>query len=152
MTITVNSNCTSILVNSDNFNGNNISNSLSLIINGGTAVVLVPLSNATSYTITPASLDLDVFVEGVYQIELSSVLSDSSVVEDRGCTAVICALKCSESTLLLYKDPINIMKVLALEGLQAATDCVTCSCSLMTDFYNIIKDDESTCSCGCCQS
>ena len=152
MTITVNSACTSILVDSATFNAFNISNTIILVVNGGTEIELTPAANATSYTITPATLDLEEFVEGVYDIRLSAVLLDSSVSEDTGCTAVICSLKCDDTTLALYSDSSNIVKILALEGLQAATNCVTCSCDLMTTFYNIINNNESTSTCGYCQS
>lgn len=152
MTLTVNSTCTSILIESESFNPSNISNTISLIINGGTAIELTPSASATSYTITPTTLSETAFTEGVYEVNLSSVLTDSSVSEDRGCTAVVCTLKCAQDTLSLYSDKANITKVLALEGLLAANDCVTCSCDLMTTFYNIINNNESTCSCGCCQS
>lgn len=150
MTLTVASECVSILIESDLFNITNESNSVSVKINGGTAVVLTPTASATSYTITPELLDVETLTEGVYDITLTSVLLDSSVQTDQGCVPILCDFLCQDSTLSWYKDTTNIDKVLALEGIKAATDCVTCGCSVMLTLYNSLSNDSTpSCGCGC---
>jgi len=150
MTLTVNSDCTEILINSELFSITNSSNILSIKVNGGTALEVVLLSNITSYTLTPGDLDLTTFTEGVYDITLTSVLLDNSVATDQGCAYVLCDLLCQDSTLLWYSDKTQIEKVLALEGIKAAANCETCSCSLMLTLFNSLSNDTTTsCGCGC---
>lgn len=150
MTLTVNSDCTEILIASDLFSITNDSNVLSVKINGGSALEVELLSNITNYTLTPEDLDLTAFTEGVYDITLTSVLLNNSVATDQGCAYVLCTLLCDNTTLSWYKDSTNIEKVLALEGIKAAANCETCSCSLMLTLFNSLSNDPTTtCGCGC---
>lgn len=150
MTLTVASECASILVESALFNITNESNSISVKINGGTAIVLTPTASATNYTITPELLDVETFSEGVYDITLTSVLLDSSIETDQGCAPIICDLLCQDTTLAWYADTANVDKVLALEGIKAAADCETCGCAIMLTLYNSLSNDSTpSCGCGC---
>lgn len=150
MTLTVSSTCTNIVVDSDLFNITNISNSIAVKINGGTAITLTPSASASSYTITPELLNLTTLTEGVYDITLSVVLVDNSVATEQGCAPVICDLLCKNSTLSWYTNTNNMEKVLALEGLKVAANCETCGCSLMLGLYNTLTNDTTTtCGCGC---
>lgn len=150
MTLTVNADCTEILIASEVFSITNDSNTLSIKINGGTALEVELLSNITNYTLTPEDLDLTTFTEGVYDITLTSVLLDDSVATDQGCTYVLCDLLCQDTTLLWYGDSASIEKVLALEGIKASANCETCSCSIMLSLYNSLSNDTTTiCGCGC---
>ncbi len=150
MTLTIASQCASILVDSDLFNITNISNSIAVKINGAAAITLTPSASASNYTITPELLDLDTFTEGVYDITLSSVLIDSSTATDQGCAPIICDLLCKDSTLAWYADVSKIDKALALEGIKAAANCETCGCSIMLTLFNSLTDASApTCGCGC---
>lgn len=150
MTLTVTSPCASILVESPLFNITNNSNSISVKINGASAIVLTPTDSATSYTITPELLGLETMPQGVFDITLESVLVDTSVVKDQRCVALLCDLLCDDNTLSLYEGTDNIVKVLALEGIKAATDCETCGCDIMLALYNTLIDDTTTTiGCGC---
>lgn len=150
MTITVTSPCASMLVESDLFNITNTSNSIAVKINGGTAITLTPTASAANYTITPALLGLESFTEGVYDITLTSVLVDTTVASEQRCVPILCDLLCQDTTLSWYNGTDNIAKALALEGIQAATDCETCGCSIMLALYNTLIDDTTpTIGCGC---
>lgn len=150
MTLTVTPECASILVESDLFNITNTSNSITVKINGGSAIILTPAATVGSYTITPELLDLTTFTEGVYDITLSSVLVDSTSSTDQGCAPIICDLLCQDTTLAWYGDTSNIAKVLALEGIKAAAGCETCGCSIMLALYNSLSDEPTpSCGCGC---
>ena len=136
MTIQVNSTCTSIAIASNNFNASNRSNTLLVSVNGGEATSITLAANATSYTLLPAALGVTSFEEGVYSIKLTSVLSNNSTTDDQGCTAVICQLKCANTTTAWYLDSSqeSLLKVLALEGLISASGCVSCGCDLLNSF------------------
>lgn len=150
MTITVTSPCASMLVESSLFNITNTSNSISVKINGGTEIILTPADTAVNYTITPLLLEVDSFAQGVYDITLTSTLIDTTVAKDQRCVALLCDLLCENSTLALYENTDNIVKVLALEGIKAATDCETCGCDVMLALYNTLIDDTTTTiGCGC---
>jgi hypothetical protein len=149
MTTVPNSTCTSVTITSSNFNASNLSNSLAVSINGGTAVTINLPASTTSYTFNAASLSVDTLPVGVYEFTLSSVNSLSVSLTDKKCLPLVCSLVCDENILDYYKDKETFSKALAMEALKITTDCDTCTCSLMQNFYNHIIDDTSTTNCGC---
>lgn len=152
MILTVNSDCTSVLIQSDVFNTDNTSNVLSVSINGGAATEIeLSSSIATSYTFNAASLDLDALEAGVYEFLITATLADTTVQTDLGCTALLCAYECDVDTLELYSDVANIDKILAYEGLKNFANCSTCSCTLANTLHNAFTNTTTTnaTSCGC---
>lgn len=149
MTITVNSDCSEIAFTSDLFNPANDSNTLYVSVNGADEVEVTIDANASTYTLVPDDLGVTEFAAGVYQLRLVSVAFDSTSSEEITCTALLCSLLCDSDTLSWYSGTENISKVLALEGLKVASNCVTCNCSIMQTLYNHITDGDTT-SCGCC--
>ena len=151
MILTKSADCTSVLINSSNFNTNNRSNTLSVSVKGGTPKVLTLGASITNYVFNAASLGLTELVDGPYEFILSSVLLDFSKSSDLGCTVLLCSYECASDVLELYKNADNLEKVLAFEGLKNVTECETCGCDLANNLFNIFTNEPTTNanSCGC---
>lgn len=149
MTITVNSTCTTITIQSSALNASNISNVLKVRVNESEQIEVAVIPAAASIVFNAASIGVSSLAEGIYEFDLTSTLVDSSIVEDQGCAALVCVLKCQPSTIEMYLNEGDFDKVLALEGLKAASDCSTCGCQTMLNLYNAITNGTTTSTCGC---
>lgn len=149
MTTTVNSQCSSIEINSELFAPANISNTLYVSVNGASETTITITANASSFTLEPSDLDVEQFAQGVYQLRLVSVAFNSVSTEEISCTSLLCDLLCDVDTLAWYSSKDTFDKALALEGLKNASNCSECNCTIMQTLYNFIIDDNNT-SCGCC--
>jgi hypothetical protein len=152
MILTKNNDCTEILIQSDLFHNNNVSNILTINVNGGIETEEITLgASILSYTLTPADLSKTEFLPGVYEITLTSVLASTTIQVDLGCTALLCDYACDQDTLNLYADSTNLDKILAYEGLKNFADCTSCSCSLANTLHDAFLNSTTTNapSCGC---
>lgn len=148
MTLTINEDCTSVQLTSDYFEADNISNSLSVSINGGDAItVAISASNVDPYDVDAETLSLESLPQGVYYFELTVTDVNSVVTTESLCIALICDLHCDMVDLYLSTDDLD--KVLAYEALKLAQGCSTCSCSVMQTLYDTIIETEDVTNCDC---
>lgn len=140
MTATLAAECVDIEIASDFLALTNQTNELRVVINNTTTYEPVIDADITSLTIDSELLGLEAeaLANGVYYIELITTDEDGTIVTESTCIAVLCDLACD--MVELYSDSANFEKVLAYEGLLAAQDCITCSCTVMQELYDIISN------------
>lgn len=148
MTAVTSNDCTTITITSTNLVADNISATLKITHNKTDEYTLT-LSPSTvgTYTFAADDLDQDSLAEGIYSIILTTVDVAHTERVESACVALICSLKCD--ILDYYADSSEIEKVLAYEALKLSSDCVSCSCDLMQDFYNVITHTTDVSNCNC---
>lgn len=147
MTAELSNNCSTITIESNFFNANNISNQLTLVHSGTTYTVEVDAENVDPVVVDANTLDLEELPEGVYLITLKTTDEDSTVTTEQLCLTSMCALHCDMITL--YTDTTNLEKILAYEALKVASDCITCSCTVMQRLYDNVTDTSNATKCNC---
>jgi len=152
MTLTVNSDCTSISILSDNLSATNQTVNLFWSKNCSTTTSKISISTAASVVqLAPEDLDsADTFSDGVYYFKLVITQEDGTTVEESICRFVNCASSCLMLPVYKLTDSASILKQLAFEALLASTNCTSCTCADLCMFYTntglttIANDD-----CGC---
>ena len=148
MIATVNNDCTAIAINTDYWGALNQSNTLTVTINDDAEyVVEIDPTNIVEYPLLPAALGLDEFPMGVYSLKLDIVQENADEVRESLCKTVLCDSHCI--IIPLYKDPTtNLNRIMAYEALKAGEECVTCSCTVLQELYDIAFPESSN-DCGC---
>lgn len=150
MTLTLANDCSQIELTSAELELTNSAVELTIIYNK----TITHTPNIDANQISPISIDASLLgqdslnlLDGIYYFKLKITKSNSTVVEESACIAVLCGFKCS--VLEWYKDiPSNIDKILSYEALKVADDCVECNCTLMNTLYdNIINSQTNDCGC-----
>lgn len=157
MTLTLNEDCTEVLIASDYQSGDNQTVTLTVTANCGTAYTDIDIDvNEVDYTLLPGALvdAAESFVTGVYTIQLVTVQQDGSTVTELKCLLIDCVLNCTmlETFLDLEGNDENMIKALSYHALTAIADCDTCSCSDWCTLYNTATDQacvEDAQPCGC---
>lgn len=147
MTATVNDTCTIIEVGSTHFNITNLSNVLTVTVNGEDYEVEIPTETTTTYEVTPEDLGLEEFPVGVYALSLVTTDEDSATTTESLCRVLLCGEECT--VLPMYADVDNFAKAMAYEGLKLVNECVDCSCSLANTLYTTYTDTPDVNSCNC---
>lgn len=150
MTLTLASDCSQIELSSTELELTNSAVELTIIHNRNTTYSPDIDANQISPITIDASLlgqDSINLLDGVYYFKLKITKSNSTIVEESACIAVLCGVKCS--ILDWYKDiNANIDKILSYEALKVANNCVQCNCALMNTLYdNIINSQTNDCGC-----
>lgn len=158
MTLTLNENCESILIESEYFNSDNQSMTLSVTYNCTTAYTDIEIDvEETDYTLDPTalSLDADELVDGIYYIVLVTVQEDGSTITESACKFVNCGTTCDMLSVFTAvaeggtEEEIN--RALAFYALTLSDACTSCACADLCTLYNTAT--QTTCNndnpCGC---
>ena len=141
MTITTQTDCTTLTVTDTQLVGTNTSVKLTVTVNCQKEYVLTYATNLTSLVITPTQLEMeDTVSDGVYTIKLEIVKSDSSTYSTTLCHLVDCSLSCTVENSYTKTDKESLKKVLAYNALKLAQSCYACNCETLCLFLNIIKN------------
>lgn len=147
MTAVVDESCTTITISSTDFHTSNLSNTLTVTINGTDYTIDVPTTTTSSFVIDADALDLTELPIGVYSIKLVNVLADSSTATASLCRVLLCGEECN--VIPLYENLENLDKVLAFEALKYINICGECSCLIATSLYNTYTDTDDDTNCNC---
>lgn len=136
MKATLNNTCSQVVLTSAYILPTNLYTKLT-IKRDDTTVHEQEYSSPTNVTV---ALDFD---DGVYDVFLTAVLQDGSLVEERGCIVSLCTTYCEKLT---NADDEQLLSLLAL---SLANDCPVCSCDHLKDLF---KETEHVPSgpCKCC--
>lgn len=154
MTITINEDCTGVLINSDYFDPTNQSMTLAITQNCDAEYEVDVDVELGEYTVTPEDVDTTEFVpDGVYRFVLTTVQEDGTTVEESKCIFVNCTSAClmTEAFLNVGNDIDCTIKAMAYHALVAAADCPGCTCQDLCTLYNAtgLNGTTDATSCGC---
>ncbi|RTL06232.1 hypothetical protein EKK58_05945 [Candidatus Dependentiae bacterium] len=151
MTAVVNTDCSLITIGSDNFATDNLSNTLTVTINGVAYEVDIPTTTLTTFELDAAAVSLDSLPKGVYALKLTCTLADSSTTEESLCRVLLCEEDCNVIDLYATASTSDttLARVLAYEALKYVNDCSTCSCTVASLLYaNYTQTDVTDCGCN----
>lgn len=148
MRLQINGDCTSISIISDYLLNTNQAVEVKIVHNGTTTFTPDFGNNPTSITILPTHVGGTTKIpQGIYAATLVTTAQNGDKHTETSCESSLCSLICT--SLEDYTNLENLPKILALEALKVAKNCVTCSCTVMLDLYNIITSNPTTNDCGC---
>lgn len=157
MTLTVESDCSSILIESDYFNSDNQSMTLTVTYACGTAYDDIEIDvNELNYTFTPEDIDLeDTLADGIYYFVLVTIQEDGTTVTESACKFINCSTTCDMlevfTSVAAGGTEEEITRALSFYALTLSDNCTSCACADLCTLYNTAT--QTTCDnaspCGC---
>lgn len=146
MIASTNNTCSTLTIDSLNWNTENQSVTLEITINDtDTYSLSIDPDTVDPYDIIADDLGLEEFPSGIYFFKLMIQQSNGSSVTETVCLPVLCNLQCELNTL--YLDTKNFNKIIAFEALKASAGCFDCSCATMLKLYGVINPNITDCGC-----
>lgn len=156
MTATINSNCASVLIDSDYLAGTNQSVTLDITVQCLEEYQVSIDVADTDYTLLPATIgQTDVISDGVYKFVLTTVQSDGTEIVESIIKVVNCGLNCLMTNTFanIGTDDTCTEKALAFYALLLADGCDECSYTDICTLYNATGlnpnyNDDNGCNCS----
>ena len=158
MTITINEDCVSTTIVSENFDPTNLSVVLTVTINCDEEYIINAEAADEEIIVSPATLGLDnleVLDDGVYYFELAITQEDGTVITESGCRFINCTTTClmlDSFKDMAAGDEEATIRALSFYALDKANGCTSCACSDLCLLYNATQLDNCTTNvttCGC---
>lgn len=148
MTYEINSDYDQILLNSEYLDNLNQSVTLTIVQNCTTTTEIDVDVADTLIEIEPTDLAQTItFTESPYYFKLEIVQEDGTLVTEYLCKYI---QPDGCTYISLFKDKVNLDKILALKGLETINTCEQCSCTNACVFYATLTETEcNDCTCGC---
>lgn len=157
MTLTLNDDCVSVLLESEYLDPLNQSVSLGVTINCDTEYTISVDVNDTDITVDPTALelDLDALEDGVYYFELTVVQENGTTVKESVCKFINCGTTClmlDSFTSAASGNKDALIRALAFQALVVSDGCTSCACSDLCELYNatdLVNCESNASNCGC---